>query len=230
MASNREEKKASFPLIDLESTLLITDKEGFQRYPNHPLVGVYDKRGGKITLYPCIKEIVFINANSEGIFLSGNHAKYEMIGNDLVTLKGAKIEPSKLAEYQHSKYAPRKLYIPSKTEPNNQYASTMITPHEYMLHVMGKIAEEQYYRGFAVTPNPGGELIFTWVSGALNSARDKNGVRQFRENNATMLAEDQEKVRSQITLWNAPALSMEKKSAIGATDIPIIESPSKLRR
>lgn len=134
-----------------------TPKQCYEENPGKFLVGVINIKNNKITLYPCIQERVWLEANPEtGDFLRGWQQE-KGIGGSLIKGKALSTD---MKVYNETPYAPRALSFTDN--PRNK-----ITSHEYLIQLMGEEKHKADYRGFSVIP--GTPPVFAWDSTSLNA-------------------------------------------------------------
>ena len=164
-------------------------REIFERYPDHPILGIYNIETHAITLIPCIREKVWLvrDKDNKNIFASGWYVDENM---GVTTRLNRDLIP----EYNRSGFMPR---VVSNTEADLE-VNISITGHELMLERIGEVGSRGNYRGFTVIN--GDQIMFDWKSGALNSPYDAGG-KVIRTRGAKMEERYQVEVMGLITPW-----------------------------
>ncbi len=129
------------------------------------LVGVLNIKNKKMTLFPCIQEKVWLEANPKtGEFIRGWLEERKDVG---IPVKGKEL-PDDLSQYNKLPFAPRVLTFSGSEK--------RISSHEYLIKLMDEEKNKSNYRGFSVIP--GASPIYTWDSTSLNS---QTGLTLFKK-------------------------------------------------
>lgn len=151
--------------------------ELLKKFPNHPMIGIFNINTKEIFLAPCIIEKVSINGHTLGEFNSGN-----FIDENLESI-GA-ITAETLVKYQASGFLPRIFNDNFEYYSSHVYLVQLVEPKMNPFNIKTFTIN---YRGFTITHSDNA-VEYSWVSGSLNSPHSK--IRD-----KCMEAKDQEEVK-----------------------------------
>lgn len=173
-----------------------TPKQCYEVNPGKFLVGVLNIKTNEITLFPCIQERVWLEANpATGEFIRGWAQERCSITGSLI--KGLSINEN-IEQYKDLPYAPRVLSFINDAHPR-------MTSHEYLIKLMGEEKHKADYRGFSVIP--GNPPQFAWDSTSLNAPL---GLPQFKK----LKPQYRKIVETTINGWIEPRDKIEFKDDI----------------
>ena len=178
-------KSDSSSLLSLESKiskqkqlLSLSAAEIFQMYPGQVLIGVYNIKSHKVSLFPSLEELVWLELDtSKGHYVRGFQATKSCAGT---SAPGPEISSTVVEQCNHTIGLPRAVTVTGK---NRDQYKAYSRPHTYLVELLGESKNVKSYRGFSVIPpvSPVDKPKFVWNSLSLNTRVPLSFLKKMNE-------------------------------------------------